>query len=415
MSKSTEHVLLVPGESGWEIWTSQGDDGFSLHSATGLAQAAELSGIPAGDLTMLFPVKFLTAVPMRVASDDEALFPDLASLHAERLGLRPDPMAGQLSDVFVVAREEENTALLSVFLRAPVEGDLPPRGPRGFDISARAYPMEGDSLAIWKEFGRWVFAISHQGKLVYCQATSVDAGQPEVSLTREIRLSLMQLGMQGLNFEPPRITVWSDSETIDTAALKTAFLNATVVVSPRPAPILPAPLSKLLPADVRAARRSALRRRNVTLGLAAAALIYLGLIGWFGYGLWQADSETRKLLAQAEKVAPEGEAYALHIAKWDELAHAVDLTHSPVDILHRIASCIPPNSLLRLKTADINAMEVKLTGEAPQFQAVKTFSLNLSKNNGLAHFTWQTPEPNQSTRGWEFVFTGEVPSADSQP
>jgi len=179
VSKSTEHVLLVPGESGWEIWTRQGDGAFSLKSESIATRAGELTGIPAGELTMLFPVKSLTAVPMRVTSEDEALFPDLAALHAERLGIRPDPMAGQLSDVFVVAREQENTALLSVFLRSPADGDLPARGPKGFDISARAFPMTGETLAIWKEFGRWVFAVSHQGKLVYCQATAVDAVQPD--------------------------------------------------------------------------------------------------------------------------------------------------------------------------------------------------------------------------------------------
>jgi hypothetical protein len=414
VSKSTDHVLIVPGESGWEIWTSQGVGAFSLHSASGSARAGELTGIPAGDLTMLFPVKSLTAVPMRVTSDDEALFPDLAALHAERLGLRPDPMAGQLTDVFVVAREAENTALLSVFLRSPGDGDLPRRGPKGFDISARAYPVAGEALAIWQEFGRWVFAIFHQGKLVYCQATAVDAPQPDAALAREIRLSLMQLAMQGLRFEPARLIVWSGSETLNPSALQAAF-QMPVELSPRPAPVLPAPLSKLLPADVRAARRSAKRRRTVTLGVAAAALVYLGLLGWFGYGLWQASSDTRKLLAQAKEVAPEGEAYALHIAKWDELAHAIDLTHSPVDILQRIASCIPPNSGLRLKTAEISATEIKLIGEAPQLQSVNSFSLNLSKNNELTHFTWQTPEPNQSTRGWEFVFSAEVPSAAAQP
>lgn len=414
MSKSTEHVLLVPGESGWEIWTRQGDGAFSLKSESIATRAGELTGIPAGELTMLFPVKSLTAVPMRVTSEDEALFPDLAALHAERLGIRPDPMAGQLSDVFVVAREQENTALLSVFLRSPADGDLPARGPKGFDISARAFPMTGETLAIWKEFGRWVFAVSHQGKLVYCQATAVDAVQPDASLAREIRLSLMQLAMQGLNFQPPRIVVWSAMENIDASALKSTF-NVRIEHSPRPTPELPDPLSKLLPADVRAARRTARRRRNIAVVVSAAALVYLGLIGWFGYGLWQGTSETRKILAQAAQVAPEGEAYALHIAKWDELAPAIELAQSPVDILHRIATCIPPNSGLRLKTAEISAMEIRLIGEAPQLQAVNSFSLNLSKNNELARFIWQTPEPNQSTRGWEFVFSAEIPVTDSQP
>jgi hypothetical protein len=408
VSKTTEQALLVPGESGWEIWTRQGDDPFILQAATGIARAAELTDIPAGELTMLFPVKSLTAVPMRVTSDDDALFPDLAALHAERLGLRPDPMAGQLTDVFVVARDAENTALLSVFLRTPEEGELPKRGPKGFDISARAWPVTGEALVIWMEFGRWVFAIFHQGKLAYCQATAVDAAEPDAALAREIRLSLMQLAMQGLHFEPARLIVWSALDALNRAALQSLF-RLSVEITPRPAPVLPEPLSKLLPADVRAARKAAHRRRNITAAAAAAIFAYLGLVGWFGYGLWQASSLSRKLISEAEQAAPEGEAYALHIAKWDELAHAIELTHSPVDILQRIATCIPPNSGLRLKTADVSATEIKLIGEAPQMQAVNSFSLSLSKSNDLAHFTWQTPEPNQSTRGWEFVFSGEVP------
>jgi hypothetical protein len=414
VSKSTEPVLIVPGESGWEIWTRQEGGAFTLQAASGQPRAADLVDIPPGDLTMLFSAKSLTAVPMRVASDDDALFPDLAALHAERLGLRPDPMAGQLTDVFVIAREPENTALLSVFLRAPGEGDLPPRGPKSFDLSARAFPVTGETLAVWREFGRWVFAVFHQGKLVYCQATAVDAARPDDSLAREIRLSLIQLAMQGLDVEPSRVVVWSADGALDVSALRTAF-RGTVEVQPRPAPVLPEPLSQLLPADVRAARRAALRRRNITLGGAAAALVYLSLIAWFAFGLWKTSSETKALLKQAEQAAPEGEKYALHIAKWDELSHAIDLRNSPVDILGRIASCIPPNSGLRLKNADISATEIKLQGEAPQLQAVNTFSLNLSKHNDLAGFTWQTPEPNQSTRGWEFVFSGEVPSAESQP
>ncbi len=235
----------------------------------------------------------------------------------------------------------------------------------------------------------------------------MDAPRPDESLAREIRLSLIQLAMQGLEVEPSRVVVWTNDATTDPAALAATF-TAPVEVMPRPTPVLPNPLSKLLPADVRAARRAALHRRNIILGVAAVALIYLGLIGWFGYGLWQGMSETKKLLSQAQEAAPEGEAYALHVAKWNELSHVIDLTNSPVDILQRIASCIPPNSGLRLKIAEISATEIKLNGEAPQLQAVNTFSLKLAKNTDLANFTWQTPEPNHIHPRLGIRFTGEV-------
>ena len=261
-----------------------------------------------------------------------------------------------------------------------------------------------------KEFGRWVFALSHQGKLVYCQATSGTSASPDDALAREIRLALIQLSMQGLAIEPDHIVVWTSQDDCSPATLAAAF-KVRVDVSPRPAPVLPHPLSKLLPADVRAARREARRRRNIILSVAAVAVAYLGLIGWFGYGLWKDSAETKTLLKRAASIAPEGETYTAHVAKWDELSQAIQLSNSPVDILNRVASCIPPASGLRLKTADISAAEIKLIGEAPQLQAANTFSLNLDKNNDLAQFEWQLPEPNSSARGWEFVYSGEIPTA----
>ena len=412
MSKTTENVLLVPGESGWEIWTGTSTTPFSLHEATTIERAGDLPHLPSGDLLLLFPVKAITAVPMQVTSADDSLFPDLATLHAERLGLRPDPMAGQLTDLFVIAREADHTALVSILLRSPGDGDLPSRGPKGFDISARAYPLDGDALAVWKEFGRWVFALFHQGKLVYCQATSESSINPDDSLAREIRLSLIQLAMQGMEIEPTQVALWTRAENADTSALSTAF-KVEVQVSPRPAPVLPDPLSKLLPADVRSARRAAKHRQNILLGAAAVATIYLGIIAWFGYGLWRDSSETQKLLKQAEAAAPHG--YADHLARWDELAPAVELDRSPVDILSRIASCIPPNSGLRLKSAEISDAEIKLIGEASQLEAVNAFSLRLSKKTDLTRYNWELPAPNQSTRGWEFSYTGEVSTAEAQP
>lgn len=413
MSKTTDNVLLVPGETGWEIWTGPSARDFSLHTATGLEHASELTQLPPGELVLLFPVKSLTAVPMRVSSDDEALFPDLAALHAERLGLRPDPMAGQLTDVFVIAREAENAALVSILLRAPGDDELPPRGPKGFDISPRAHPLAGDALALWKEFGRWVFSIHHQGNLVYCQATSDDAASPDDALAREIRLALIQLSMQGLEVVPTRVVVWTAAAGVRTAALETAF-GLPVEVTARPAPVLPSPLSKLLPADVRAARRAAAKRRNLLLGLAAVGLVYLGAIGWFGYDLWKKSSETRRLIQQAEAAGPDGQRYADHIAKWDELADAIQLNNSPVEILKNIAGAIPPNSGLRLTSAEVSSTSVKLRGEAGQLESVNTFSLRLKQNSELKRYDWQLPEPNQSTRGWEFVYSGETPQAAPQ-
>jgi hypothetical protein len=403
VSKTNESVLVVPGASGWEIWTGTPASGFTLKSSTPSQFPNELTEIPGGDLTLLFPVKAITALPMRVASDDEALFADLAALHAERLGLRPDPMAGQLTDIFVIHKEPENSAILSVQLRSPGDADIPPRPPKEFDLSARALPLAGDSLAVWKELGRWVFALSHKGNLAYCQATSIDSHSPDDALAREIRLALIQLSLQGIEIQPSKIHVWTQDPEVTGAILNRAFGSFTEV-APRPVPFLPQPVSKLLPADVRAARKIALKKRNLALGIGAAAAVYLGAIGWLAFGYWKDTSRIKELHRQANAAAPDAAAFQLHQKKWDELSLAIDTKNSPVDILLRVARCIPPNSGLRLRTAEISAAEIKLIGEAQQPPPIQQFSLKLTQSNELTDFDWQTPPPQSSTRGWEFTY-----------
>lgn len=410
MSKANSTHLLIPGESGWEIWTVVPNGESTLLSSLPVARPSEIGKPPQGDLVFFFPVKSLTALPLHVPTGDASLFEDLAATHAERAGFRSDPFAGQLTDLFPLLKNSEQSVFLSVVLRTPQTADLPPTSPKAFDISPRAFPVKGNTLAVWRELGQWVFAIHQEGKLLYCQATSVSAPSPDATLIREIRIAINQLSMQGIRAEPSKAIVWTSDPTTETTLLSRS-LSLQTERAARPAPVLPDPLSKLLPADVRAARRAASKRQNTILAIAALTLIYLGTAGYLGFGLWKMRTDTAKLLAQVKAVAPEGEAYALHIAKWDELEYGIDLNHNTVDILNRIARSIPANSGLRLTTAEISATEINLKGEASQLQPVNQFSLNLNNNNDLVAFEWQTPAPRQTTRGWEFSFTGTTPTA----
>ncbi len=411
MAKTSTTHLLIPGETSWEIWSS-GPSGLQLSSPpeTLALKPSDLEKLPAGDYILFFPVKSLTAIPLQVNTGDESLFTDLADTHAERLGFRSDPFAGQLTDIFPLFTNSETSTILSVVLRAPRTEDLPVKSPKAFDISARAFPVRGNAITLWRELGLWVFAIHQEGKLLYCQATSVSTPSPDASLIREIRIASAQLSMQGITSSPSAAIVWSSDPTTDTSLLSRS-LSVQTELAPRPIPVLPEPLSKLLPADVRAARREAAKKRNITLVIAAIAVLYLGSVGYLGYQLWKTNSETRELLTEVNRIAPEGEAYAEHISRWDELEQALDLNYNTVDILSRVARSIPPNSGLRLTTADITSDTINIQGEAPQPQAVNQFSLNLTKNNDLAAFEWEIKAPRQSNRGWVFDFTGATATA----
>jgi hypothetical protein len=80
-----------------------------------------------------------------------------------------------------------------------------------------------------------------------------------------------------------------------------------------------------------------------------------------------------------------------------------------MDILLRIQKCIPPNTGLRLKTAEISATNIRLIGEAPQSQAVTQFASNLKKSNELLNYEWSPGPPQQTAVGWEFTHTANLP------
>jgi hypothetical protein len=409
LSKQQEMSLLVPGSRGWEIWKQSSAGGFALQSADGPARASELTNLPGGSLAMLFPVRGFHALPFKASSTDESLFDDLAAMHAERLGVRADPMAGQLSDTFVVTKEEESATLLGVVLKSPGDGDLPPRSPKEFDLSARAYPVRGEAIAVWMEFGRWVFAFFRNGKLLYSQATSSGGSAPDAGCLKDIHLALGQMAIQGLQLKPETVYVWSpDGDAGSAGSLANGF-NVPVKVTPRPDPVLPEPRSKLLPADVRAARRAAKARQQKMIAISAVVLAYVGVAGWFGYGLWKDKSQIKKLTAEAEAIAPAAarQEYENHLAMWTELDLVVDGNKAPVDLMSRVAKAIPANSGLRLKIAEINANEIKLTGEAQQAAPVSQFSVNLSRN--LSEFKWDNPPPSNTNKGWTFTFNGVRP------
>ena len=405
-SKKGDIVALLPGAAGWEIWSGQPAGPFSLVEATSAAAAGDIGSLPAGDVVMFFPARAVTTVPFRAPTADTAMFGDLAALHLERLGLRSDSLAGQLVDTFVVTEREEGADLTAVVLRPPAEGDLPKRGPKEFDVSARAYPLPREGVAMWREFGRWVFALSLGGRMVYTQATTCGAESPDVTVVSDIRLALTQLALQGLRIEAAEVLIWHDGREAPSGAAVEAGFQRNVRVTARPTPVLPVPRSRLLPEDVRAARRVRARKRQRLLLVAAVVLVYAGLAGWLGYGLWRDNQETTRLQTAAKNVGPKAVAYESHRSRWEELGPVVDSSQWPVELLYRVASQLPLTGTVRLKVADITTKEIKLTGESAESAPISQFSLALSRSDLLRDFKWQNPPQEQTNKGiWTFNFS----------
>ncbi|NIP92224.1 MAG: hypothetical protein GWO24_01615, partial [Akkermansiaceae bacterium] len=341
---------------------------------------------------MAFPVRDVSALPFRAPTTDEALFGDMADMHVERLGMRPGVDAGILSDYFKVGSRGEESLLLPVVLAPPPEGHLPKRAPQSFDISARCLPLPSDGVVVWRELGRWVFALSEEGQPLHFQALAAtklgeDAG-------REIRLSLSQLQIQGLIDKPPKhCFVWlgeGEAAPLDDelAGLGLSF-GGVATVAAKPAPVIPDQPSQLLPADVRAERMAKRKKQQAITAVVVGVLAYLGVIGWAAWVLFQERKRVAEISKDYDEVAPLVEGINSHTQKWDELQPVTDLKHWPVELMLNCSKARPDQGL-RLERAEVfNQLNItdqgnkelvrsiRLQGKADELEQVNTFNLNL--------------------------------------
>ncbi|MEJ6572202.1 MAG: hypothetical protein QNL01_08515 [Akkermansiaceae bacterium] len=410
MSSKIDSALLIPGPEGWEIWQGSREKGFHRSLENGPVRASALEKIPSGRLLMGFPVREALAVPFKVQTEDPSMFEDLASMHLEQSGIRPEADAGRLTDVFPAGHEDGQTLLLSVVLSAPVEGTMPLRAPSEFDISARCFPMAENAVTLWRELGRWVFAITSGGRLTYFQ--SLPGTQLASDAIREIRLALTQLSLQGVTLHMDKAIVWMSGQDSDPSDEDIqAFgkeLDAEISAEPKPSPVLPHPMSRLVPADVRAEQRMKAEMQKRNMLIAAVLLAYLGIAGYFAYSYFQLSSKLKKQNTELKVVKMDHGDIGLFNADWDQLAPVVDSPHWPLQLLERTAKLIPPGQDLRFKVYEASRERIILRGETGDLKLASSYAEKLRRS--LSDYEWSLPpaESDSKTNRWKFNYEGTL-------
>ena len=417
--KKTDQVLLIPGAEGWDVWT--GSEELSLLKASGERDALSVDGVPGNNLVMAFPVRDVSAVPFLAATAEPGMFRDLAELHLERSGLRAEDSAGSLSDCFTIKTGEEEAVLLPVVLSPPPEGGLPKKSPKGFDVSARCFPFPASTVVLWREFGRWVFAVANsESKVVYFQA--LPGAQFDAQLSREVALGRVQLGMQEVLAQPlSGCQVWTAEGEIAPSqeALETLgqVLGLPVSNQPKPNPALPKELSKLLPADIRAERLAVRQAMQTRLAIAAGVIAYLGVVGFMGFKYLKAKEASEIATRRASDGSPAAQEVADFRTKWAELQPIVENQYWPIEQYFNVYKAAPKQGLrftriemrnefqLRDGEGQVIKRDMVIEGNSDQAAEAFQFGENLKRSSYFDDFRWGINSPQQ-TKGdlWRFEY-----------
>ena len=384
-----------------------GDREFERVSEESFSEVAEIEKIPSGRLVMGFPVREALAIPFKAQTDDASMFDDLAAMQLEKIGVRPQEDAGQLVDVFFAGGEAGSATLLAVVLAPPTEDSMPRRSPQQFDVSPRFFPMEPNAVTFWCELGRWVFGVTRGENLVYFQ--SLPGTGVTADAVREVRLALNQLKLQGVDLNVEKAVLWltdADSDLSEEQICEySSALGLSLEPAPKPTPILPNPLSKLVPADVRAEQRKKAERTKLGIAVAAVLLMYFGLMAYLAVDYWNVSQKLKKQDAELNALLLEHGDIGVFYDQWEQLAPVVDSRHWPLTVLKRTTDLIPTRQGLRFKVFDAKVGQVTLRGESTNIRLITNFSRNLRRM--LPEYHWSTPPAEADSKTGKRVFNYE--------
>jgi len=270
--------------------------------------------------------------------------------------------------------------------------------------------MADNAITLWRELGRWVFAISSHGQLTYFQALSGDRLSGDT--IRDVFLALTQLGLQGVNLELHQAVVWrSGSKSDPTNEEIKAFgdqLGAQVSVEPKPIPVVPESLSRIIPADARSEKRSHEKRQKRNMLIAAILILYVGLASYFGYQYVELNTALNKQDYRINEVRVKHGEIALFNADWQQLAPVVDSQRWPLQLLYRTATIIPPSQDLRFKVFEASRERIVIRGESADLKITSSYAEKIRR--ALKDYDWSLPpaEDDRKTNRWMFSYEGNL-------
>ena len=415
-SKKTDNTLLLPGSHGWDIWEGSNEGGYERTLQSDVEKASELEKISTPRLVMGFPSRQALSVPFRVQTQDETLFADLADMHLEKAAIQPEADAGVLSDVFSAGEIESGSQLMAVVLAAPASDSMPVSSPGGFDISARFFPLAPTAVTLWRELGRWSFAVTggvSGTELLYFQ--SLSGSRLDAEAARDVRLSLLQLDMQSVCRVVKTAVIWVNDDGDDPTEHEIAsfgqVLGAEIYTEPKPSPRMPERISRLVPADVRAEQRRRVHKIKRNSLIAALLIVYLGLAAYFAYGY----SKLSTTLAGQEKELEGLNLQYLGVESfnedWQQLAPVVESKHWPLMLLRSAHSQIVRGHDIRFREFEATRENITIQGDAADLGQTSSYAEKLRRV--LPDYEWSMPSATSDTKTnrWRFNYTATLKGA----
>jgi len=386
--KKDERALLLPGPSKaepWELWALGGQK-----SATCLQVCASpLDNRLNKNTTLALPAAQVFCLPLWLNETEPKQFAGIITLQLELRGLKPRGDDPVVFDWTVIAQEGARTLVTVGVLPASLPEELQTGAYDLFDLSARCLPLAEDTLTLWIEQDRLVFAITRGPQLLYFQTL----GEEKISdrVLQDLTCTVAALSSQGVMAPLRGVMLWLEASPAEAASLRTV-LQLPVAQAERPSPILPSTAWKLRPGAVVEARRVREAKRWQWRGFLLFLAIYLLVIGWFSCQYFLLAGKVGELRQWQDQHAKTLAMISETRAAWKDLLPVVDENNYPLELLLHTAESIPENQL-HLTLFEASEGHLRIKAEAKDFGGASKFEENLKSNPHFSGYVWDMGQP----------------------
>lgn len=400
--------LLLPGEHGWQLWTSTATTTFSKANEFDFTPGAFESAN--AKHTLALPASALWVLPAWLKGDT-AHQRDMAQLHLDRLQVRTPGHPESLHVVSVIDEAEAHLARIVALKDLPTPLSDFRTLPDECRMSATCYPLPSDAITIWRELGKLVIAITMGPRLVYFSPLSSVA--LDHNALAELNNICLQLTFQKVLTSLSGIVLWADDGDLQRIKQTTGL---DVSRQDKPAPRLTGDASPLMPQDVILTRQSIVasgRRRTMLLGI---GFMVAALVATFSFLMGVATRERDALREKIADITPRASKVASHQAQWMEVASAVDPEHFPMELLLR---CMEPKSAadVALMSFECTRDRIVLQGRTAEISPAFKYTEDIRNSDALIAYTWEpsTPAINATDSSATFQLSGSLSQTEEKP
>jgi hypothetical protein len=402
VSKGEKTVILPSEGDGWEVWKS--NSGVVSHDRSIEGALTKADGQQ--DDCVAFSVVRVATLPLLVPSNDPELYKGAAQLELENAGLLIDVENYQGWDCVLVEKSEEQSFVSAIYLLEEELNKLNDLRQYTFDYSARFYrpSVEGDCITIWRERHRWCLACYRNGVPFLTEPMGAEL----VDLTTSLNLTLAQLSLKGISFDPAEVFLWSATEEREEIAAQVLAAGLVLTEQPRPVPSFPTEEINLQPSAVSEWEKkvaSMLRLRVIIAAVAAIYVIAAAVLWWKVYALDQQVKDFKEEIAQ---YTPSYEMNAEHFTAWDELYPLVT-EKWPLELYKECVMAIPGGQPIRYTNVNIQSGFIELRGNAVGNDYLNRYKPKLKNAEMFSEFEWDLPPAirDPKTQLWKFTYKAQ--------